>query len=250
MKKIGLLLLVIAGQASFAFGAAEPYMEAEEKAGKQYERLMRTIKMYNQADGARFAKQFLATGQFDETLNIINAQGDSFFDIAVLENNPQVLEVLAQAPQANIELVNNALYTAAGHNHPRCIAALRSVYGIDPNKPSLSIQRKYGQDIRQRTNEAFTPLLLACLHNNVGAVHELLQFRNIDVNVQGDGNNTPLHIAAQHGFKEVAKELLSHPAIKRSMVNIKGQTPAMLATLKGHGEIARLINYYGQQPKY
>jgi len=86
----------------------------------------------------------------------------------------------------------------------------------------------------------YAPLFIAGLND----VAEMLIARGTDVNVRGKREDTSLHRAARHGYKERIELLVA----KGADVNAKddrGRTPLQLAEDKGHTEIAELLRKHG-----
>lgn len=76
--------------------------------------------------------------------------------------------------------------------------------------------------------------------DNVGVVEALLA-RGFDPNAADDRGNSGLHLAMRDGAPRVAAALLAHPRTRIDIVNAAGETPLMLAALRGNVEGARRL---------
>ena len=72
-------------------------------------------------------------------------------------------------------------------------------------------------------------------------------FADIDYQSSDDGS-TALHLAAFHGHLHATKLLLSHGA-NMTITNNAGRPPRAEAERKGHGEVARAITLWMQNPQ-
>lgn len=75
----------------------------------------------------------------------------------------------------------------------------------------------------------------------------VLLLRGGDPNVRDEQGQTPLHIALKDDGDKAVKSLLSHPALDVNAVNAAGETPLMLAALRGRLDTARLLVQRGAQ---
>lgn len=76
--------------------------------------------------------------------------------------------------------------------------------------------------------------------DNAGAVSELLA-RGFDPNTPDEKGQTGLHLAIRDASPKVAAVLLAHPAVRLDAPNANGETPLMLAALKGDLEAAQRL---------
>ena len=95
------------------------------------------------------------------------------------------------------------------------------------------------------TQESFEDLLAAVQANDTATAGKLLA-RGMDVDTADRNGNTLLIIASREGHFGIAKRLLDLNAspLKR---NGFGESPLMLAALKNHLEIVKLLHAYGSQ---
>ena len=84
------------------------------------------------------------------------------------------------------------------------------------------------------------PLHRAVVAGDLAAVATLLDDEDADPNQRDAENNSPLHFAADRGFREIA-ELLLRRGADSSAVDADGNTPLSLARLCEHEEVAALL---------
>lgn len=89
-------------------------------------------------------------------------------------------------------------------------------------------------------------LLNAAMRDDGYRIDVLLR-RGGDPNVRDELGQTPLHIALKDDGDKAVKSLLNHPALDVNAVNAAGETPLMLAALKGRLDTARLLVQRGAQ---
>ena len=89
------------------------------------------------------------------------------------------------------------------------------------------------------TAEGITPLFIAC-QNGFVEVARLLLDKGGEINAATTGGATPLLVACHHGHTEVAQLLLDKGAAIDAAVN-KGPTPLLLACQGGFVELVRLL---------
>jgi ankyrin repeat protein len=97
-------------------------------------------------------------------------------------------------------------------------------------------------DINVQNDDGDTPLHYAAYHGRVDIMRELLAHR-ADVKVCNRAKNTSLHHAAVNGNEDITRELLAHGADEKAQ-NEHGFTPADLAELRGCYNLARLIRHW------
>lgn len=93
----------------------------------------------------------------------------------------------------------------------------------------------------------YSKLQLACIHGNSEMLKLLLERKGLDVNAPCQAlGHTPLILAGMKGHIEVVKLLLSHAYVQKNAKNYAGQTALSLATNK---EIKQLIrNHAPKRP--
>jgi len=89
-----------------------------------------------------------------------------------------------------------------------------------------------------------TPAMWAARYGHAKVIHELLQRKDIDFNIQNKLGNTVLMIAIKYGHFEVVEKLLEHKDRIRLDLYIKnkaGQIAVMIAVKEGKKEISELL---------
>eukprot|EP00761_Pharyngomonas_kirbyi_P000910 gb/GECH01000911.1/.p1 GENE.gb/GECH01000911.1/~~gb/GECH01000911.1/.p1 ORF type:complete len:122 (+),score=21.20 gb/GECH01000911.1/:1-366(+) len=87
-------------------------------------------------------------------------------------------------------------------------------------------------DINKLTN-GYAPLHHACLQGHLSITKNLLQRRNININIQNRDQRTPLHLACFGGYHSIVKELLKCDNINVNMKDNNGKTPLHIACERG-----------------
>ena len=100
----------------------------------------------------------------------------------------------------------------------------------------------HNADINSRGFKGQTPLLGACLENQLEVV-ELLCSRGADVSAQRNDGDTSLHIAVRENLLEVMKVLLRYGATL--ITNKDGLTPLEIAKEKQNSEIVAVLDMKG-----
>ena len=100
----------------------------------------------------------------------------------------------------------------------------------------------YKADINSRGFDGQTPLLRACLENQLEVV-ELLCSKGADISAQRNDGDTSLHIAVRENLLEVTKVLLRYGATL--ITNKDGLTPLDIAKRKKSANIIALLELQG-----
>lgn len=93
---------------------------------------------------------------------------------------------------------------------------------------------------------AYVDFFRAVTIDNVGVVNQLLA-RGFDPNAANDAGQVGLYLALRDEAPRVAAALIAHPQIKVDAVNASGETPLMMAALKGNVEWAQRLIERGAQ---
>lgn len=68
-----------------------------------------------------------------------------------------------------------------------------------------------------------------------------LLVRGFDPNTPDPKGQVPLFVALRQGSERAAKLLMEHPELKADAVNASGETPVMMAALRGRADAVRLL---------
>jgi uncharacterized protein len=93
---------------------------------------------------------------------------------------------------------------------------------------------------------AFVDFFRAVNIDNVGVVNQLLA-RGFDPNAANDHGQVGLYLALRDEAPRVAAALLAHPQTKVDIANSSGETPLMMAALKGNLAAAQRLVERGAQ---
>jgi ankyrin repeat protein len=100
---------------------------------------------------------------------------------------------------------------------------------------------KHNVEVDSRNNEGFTPFHRAWMDETNPDILQLFLKHNADMHVHdADEGNTPLHIAAENGLLEVARQLLEHNVEVDPRNNHK-TTPFLAALVNGHSDVVWLL---------
>jgi len=98
-------------------------------------------------------------------------------------------------------------------------------HGADPNLADI-----YG----------WTPLMRAIDLGRPGIARVLLDSARADPDVRNENGHTALHHAAAHGFEPLVRLLLARGADPGAR-DREGRTPATVARLQGHPDVAKVL---------
>jgi len=100
--------------------------------------------------------------------------------------------------------------------------------------------------LKMEEQHANEELLEAAERGNSNKVRELLKRGGLKANpnTRDKNGNTPLHLAAEHGFLDVARLLLEHGADVNA-IGKSGWTPLHVAAVNGRMAIVRLLLEHG-----
>ena len=96
-------------------------------------------------------------------------------------------------------------------------------------------------DVNLQNKDGNTALILASDKGHTEIAKQLLDKKDINVNLQTIDGDTALTFASYKGHTEIAKQLLDKKDIDVNLQSKYGKTALILASYKGHTEIAELI---------
>jgi len=157
-------------------------------------------------------------------------------------------------------------YKACNQNLPKIVTALSARKDVNVNQPfdrphgtgttplteaipSLELVRILlkceGINVNQEDGFGWTPLIKACMANSIGILRELLQTRDIQVNLKStDSGDTALHYAC--GAHQASTEIVSM-LLKQREINVNkpsdqgGKTPLIMAIMSGRLDKVKLL---------
>jgi ankyrin repeat protein len=87
-----------------------------------------------------------------------------------------------------------------------------------------------------------------CIDNNINQLTRLLELPDIDINVKQGNGYTPLHIASNYGYNDIAKLLLEKDDIDLTIRNRFHRTAKDEAIKYGNTEIVKMIEEAENRP--
>lgn len=149
---------------------------------------------------------------------------------AARDGEINTVKELLQQPGINLNamdwLKKTALVYAAENGHADVVEALLKA-GADPNK----------------LGAGYSALGAAAQNGDKDIVALLLSAKNIDINIKGFLENTPLENAARNGYKDIVQMLLDADAAEDTpkITDKEIATAERLARMYGHTEVADLL---------
>lgn len=126
-----------------------------------------------------------------------------------------------------------------GVNH----LTLLHVAAMTGNTDALATLLTHGADVKKASEVTLlTPLHVAALHNQEKCFDNLLA-KGAKLDEKDIEGKTPLHLAAEKGFINIVKIILSHQ-LKNDLINIqdkKGNTPVHLAAKNNHPSVVSAL---------
>lgn len=165
----------------------------------------------------------------------------SVLDLAAREGNVDLIQAIAKARPTGLSWAGSRGYTALHHAAARDEGA------------SVDALLEAGASVDAKDAEqGWTPLFDGCAKGSSDAVARLLERGGADPNVVDLEGRSPLHIAAQKGFRGVAELLLASNA---GIIDVgrrfgKSESSAVdLAVVEGNLDVLMAILAYGRKEK-
>ena len=192
--------------------------------------------------------------------------GKTAIFVACEDDKSEVVELLLRCPETDVTLRDRSFKSALdivkendspleymfynrsrlmGKGHTCCSKHSKKGLQIACMDGNEKIVRMFlacpGIDVNNGYQSGITPLYITSRNNNSQIVKILLNVEHLDVNKIVNGENSLL-IAAEKGYWEVVKLLLSHPSIDANVDKRGNQGSALfIASSKGFSEIVRLL---------
>lgn len=157
----------------------------------------------------------------------------TIFEACAVGHTGRVKELLNQSPDL-IHSFSTDGYTPLG---------LAAHFG---NEETALLLLEYGADVNARSSDGNlnNMAIHAAIAGNYEHIVELLISHGANINAKCEGNwrsgFSPLHVAAYFGRESIARLLLRHHVDKSALTG-SGDTALMLAQVKGHQELALLL---------
>ncbi|XP_062581961.1 uncharacterized protein LOC134243737 isoform X2 [Saccostrea cucullata] len=239
-------------------------LEQGENPNFRNEMLQTPVHIASEGNHVRVLEQLLLHGA---EIDVYDINHETPLIMASRKGNWKIIvELLKQG--ADPDLYNNenqaALYVAVEHDHRYAVSNLLKFgadlnVGLDQCTPLHVACRKenqliirellsYGADLHCIDSNQNSPLHIALLWSNdvlkcISIVEELLK-NGASINRFGDCMKTPLCIASERGFVNIARLLLSKGA-ESNLADIDNNLPFHLASKNGHKEVLIELIRYG-----
>ena len=206
--------------------------------------------LINAVENNNYAAIKLLLGSVDvTTANVLlnentNQNGNPPLNIAIhnLGYAPKIVtagpELLRNLEEAEITLGIDSLYDQSSAYSRKEIAKAKEKMATIV--PIITTLIDYGADVNKQGNNQYAPLHLATLFGQKEIVKVSLQAKDIQLDIQENQGNTPLHIAAHQNEIDIARMLIEQGA-KQDITNKAEKTPLDIANMQRHLQIANML---------
>jgi len=150
---------------------------------------------------------------------------------AVRDEKIRLVERLLKSEDSFLNLTDSANQTPLHY-----LADKKSQVAVD----IATMLVNHHADINLRDKLGATPLHVAVSTDAKGIFSLLISLKTIDVDVTDIDSNSPLHVAVETNNMDMARALLEKGAI-RSLVNLNGNTPLMMAKKNKNSDLVELF---------
>lgn len=176
-------------------------------------------------------------------INIKGNFGDNLLNTLCYNEYASKLNIVLKNPNIDVNAGNNmgftALHFAANRFHNRKDTNFHLKINIKQHlkgniiKPLLEYPNI---NVNVQSINGDTPLHYACYLNDLYVIYSLIHHKNIDPNITNNNGYTALHIACSHNHHEAVKLLLECSVADTSIKNKNGETPYDVAVKQLNGK--------------
>ena len=164
----------------------------------------------------------------DVNVNLQDNFGLTPLETACENNRLEIVKILTRRKDIDVNCLSNG--------NTSLVTAVNKRYNVIVKH----LLKQDNTQINLLDGNGHTPLTMACKNRNVEAAKLLTQMKDIDVNVlTKDG--TPLMIATKMGCADIVKNLLEDRNIQINLPDGNGDTPLATACRNGYLEVVKLL---------
>ncbi|XP_026828523.1 uncharacterized protein LOC105286418 isoform X2 [Ooceraea biroi] len=165
------------------------------------------------------------------TTVVLNAT--KLVEVNIMGSNKKIGKLVSDDPSKLREKCNQGLDTIT--NQKRLFDALQ-----EGNFVSLKVCLRGGADINARNIDLWTTLHFAAKGYSLKVIKFLLD-QNLSLNVKDINGQSPLHIAAAYGRKNIVDFFVKEAGLYVDDVDNSGKTPLQLAARNGHKDTVKVL---------